>query len=87
MKRLNEMWTQIGYGLGPRRKELPAPGHALGFRPALLDFATMRIYPAPLLPERGVAAKGTMVSGFERSGFFYTRQAVARACQEWPGAN
>jgi hypothetical protein len=71
MKHLNQMWSV----------------HELGFRPALVDFATMRIYPSPPLPEREVAAKGTMLAGFERGGFFYTRRAVARACQDWRLAN
>lgn len=55
----------------------------LGFRPALLDFATMRIYTAPLVPARGVMARGAVVAGFERGGFFYSRRAMARACEEW----
>jgi hypothetical protein len=32
---------------------------------------------------RVVAAKATIVSGFERNGFFYTRSAAARAAREW----
>jgi hypothetical protein len=32
---------------------------------------------------RVVAAKETLVSGFERNGFFYTRSAAARAAAEW----
>jgi hypothetical protein len=32
---------------------------------------------------RVVAAKATLVSGFERDGFFYTRSAAARAAQQW----
>jgi hypothetical protein len=32
---------------------------------------------------RVVAAKASLISGFERGGFFYTRQAAARACAEW----
>jgi hypothetical protein len=32
---------------------------------------------------RVVRAKATLISGFERGGFFYTRQAAARACAEW----
>ena len=65
------------------------------FRPAFLDYSTMTVYPsrfadgraAPLhlldgLPAE-VVAKGTLVSGFERGGFFYTRTAAAKACEEW----
>jgi len=29
--------------------------------------------------------KSSIISGFERGGFFYTRRAAARAMQEWPG--
>lgn len=32
---------------------------------------------------RVLAAKGTIISGFERGGFFYTRTAAARAVREW----
>jgi len=27
--------------------------------------------------------KSSIISGFERGGFFYTRRAAARACEEW----
>ena len=66
-----------------------------GFKPAFFDytscilylsrFADGRLAPIHVLdglpPE--VLAKGTLISGFERNGFFYTRRAVARACEEW----
>lgn len=32
---------------------------------------------------RVLAAKATLISGFERNGFFYTRTAAARAAREW----
>ena len=32
---------------------------------------------------RVVAAKATIISGFERNGFFYTRSAAARAVRVW----
>ncbi len=32
---------------------------------------------------RVVAAKATLISGFVRNGFFYTRAAAARAVSEW----
>jgi hypothetical protein len=32
---------------------------------------------------RVIAAKATLVSGFERNGFFYTRSAAARAARDW----
>jgi hypothetical protein len=34
-----------------------------------------------------VAAKPTVIAGFERNGFFYTAAAVARASNEWPRPN
>lgn len=78
----------------------------LGFSPAFLDCATMRIHPsrfadgtrAPYhcldgLPDevvlqrlragRVLLAKKTLIPGFERGGFFYTRRAAARACEQW----
>lgn len=81
-------------------------GRRLGFSPAFLDCATMRIHPsrfhdgtpAPYhcldglsdevvvhrLPSGRVAlAKATLVFGYERGGFFYTRRAASRACEEW----
>lgn len=57
-----------------------ARARRLGFRPAFLDFATMRIHH----PGSVEGAKPTLIAGFERRGFFYTGSAVARACQEWP---
>jgi hypothetical protein len=65
------------------------------FKPAFLDFATMTIYmsrfadgrlaPIHLLDAlpRNILERGTLVSGFERGGFFYTRRAVEKACEEW----
>ena len=32
---------------------------------------------------RVTCAKPTLISGFERNGFFYTRSAAARAAAEW----
>jgi len=32
---------------------------------------------------RVIAAKATLVAGFERQGFFYTRSAAAKAAREW----
>jgi hypothetical protein len=32
---------------------------------------------------RVIAAKPTLISGFERKGFFYTRSAAARAAAQW----
>jgi hypothetical protein len=54
---------------------------ALGFRPAMLDCATMTIYQSfdglPASPH------GTLLAGFERRGFFYTRASAERAAREW----
>ena len=35
---------------------------------------------------RVVAAKATLVAGFERNGFFFTRSAAAKAVREWARA-
>jgi len=35
---------------------------------------------------RVVSAKATLISGFVRDGFFYTRSAAARAAREWATA-
>jgi hypothetical protein len=53
----------------------------LGFRPALLDYATMTIY----WSFEGLAGPPllTLVAGFERHGFFYTRTSAERAAREW----
>jgi len=32
---------------------------------------------------RVISAKATLLSGFERNGFFYTRSAASRAAAEW----
>lgn len=65
------------------------------FRPAFLDYTTCTVYmsrfsdgrlaPIHLLDgvPHHVVAKGTLISGFERGGFFYTRRMVAKACGEW----
>ena len=77
----------------------------LGFSPAFLDYATMRIHPsrfadgtrAPYhcldglpdevvlfrLPSGRVVHAKSLIYGFERGGFFYTRTAAARACEQW----
>jgi hypothetical protein len=65
------------------------------FKPAFFDFASCTLYLsrfadgrlAPIhvldgLPAE-VLARGTLIYGFERNGFFYTRRAAARACEEW----
>ena len=82
------------------------PQQSYGFRPAFLDWRTMRIYPSRYvdgrlatfhlleglpdevivdrLPSGRVAAvRSTLVSGYERDGYFYTRRQAARACREW----
>ena len=55
---------------------------SLGFRPAFLDYATMTIYPSEFAAQV-LVAKATLIAGFERNGFFYTRTAAARAAMEW----
>lgn len=66
----------------------------------LARFADGRLAPFHLLeglPDEAVAdrsaagrvvrAKATLIPGFERGGFFYTRTAAARACMEWGSRN
>lgn len=54
----------------------PAPMH-------LLDGLPDEVVVARAPSGRVVAAKATLVSGFERNGYFYTRAAAARAAAEW----
>jgi hypothetical protein len=57
----------------------PAPVHLLEGLP---DAAV-----AIRSPEgRVVAAKATLIAGFERNGYFYTRTAAAKAVKEWATA-
>jgi hypothetical protein len=57
----------------------PAPFHLLDGLPD--EVVIIRLIPSG----RVVATKGSLISGFERGGFFYTRQAAARACAQWTG--
>jgi hypothetical protein len=54
----------------------PAPFH-------LLDGLPDEVVLVRSASGRVLAAKPTLVSGFERNGFFYTRTAAARAAAEW----
>jgi hypothetical protein len=54
----------------------PAPMH-------LLDGLPDEVVVDRTRSGRVVAAKATLVSGFERNGYFYTRAAAARAAAEW----
>jgi hypothetical protein len=54
----------------------PAPFH-------MLDGLPEEVVLVRSTSGRVVAAKGTLISGFERNGFFYTRTAAARAAAEW----
>ncbi len=49
----------------------------------LLDGLPEEVVVARSIFGRVVAAKPSLVSGFERKGFFYTRAAAARAVAEW----
>lgn len=49
----------------------------------LLDGLPDRVVIDRLPSGRVVATKSSIISGFERGGFFYTRQAAARACAQW----
>ena len=42
----------------------------------------MTIYPAELAGS-AIVARGTLMAGFVRNGFFYTRTAAARAALQW----
>lgn len=54
----------------------PAPYHCLDGLPE--EMVLRR-----LSRGRVLLAKATLISGFERGGFFYTRTAAARACEQW----
>ncbi len=54
----------------------PAPFH-------LLDGLPEEVIVDRSSTGRAVAAKASLISGFERNGFFYTRDAAARAAAEW----
>jgi hypothetical protein len=49
----------------------------------LLDGLPDEVVTDRLASGRVVAAKASVISGFERGGFFYTREAAARARAEW----
>jgi hypothetical protein len=53
----------------------------LGFRPALLDYATMTIHRS--FDGLSGPPRLTLMAGFERKGFFYTRTQAERAAREW----
>ncbi len=53
----------------------------LGFRPAILDYSTMTIYRS--FDGLGGPPRLTLMAGFERKGFFYTRTAAESAAHEW----
>jgi hypothetical protein len=55
---------------------LPAPFH-------VLDGLPHEVVVDRTASGRVVAAKATLISGFVRNGFFYTRTAAARAAAEW----
>lgn len=57
----------------------PAPFHLLDGLP---DEVVLRRSPLG----RVLSAKCSLVSGFVRNGFFYTRAAAARAAAQWPCA-
>jgi hypothetical protein len=53
----------------------------LGFRPAILDYSTMTMYWS--FDGLGGPPRLTLMAGFEREGFFYTRAAAERAVRDW----
>jgi hypothetical protein len=54
----------------------PAPCHLLDGLP---DEAVVERLPSG----RVARAKATLICGYERNGFFYTRSSAERACREW----
>jgi hypothetical protein len=56
----------------------PAPFH-------LLDGLPREVVVDRAPSGRVIAAKATLISGFVRNGFFYTRSAAAHAAAEWAG--
>jgi hypothetical protein len=54
----------------------PAPFH-------LLDGLPDEVVADRAASGRVVSAKASVVSGFERGGYFYTRTAAAKACAQW----
>jgi hypothetical protein len=54
----------------------PAPCH-------LLDGLPDEVVVDRAASGRVVSAKATLISGFERNGYFYTRTAAAKAVAEW----
>jgi hypothetical protein len=53
----------------------------MGFRPAILDYSTMTIHWS--FDGIGGPPRLTLLAGFERKGFFYTRAAAERAAIDW----
>jgi hypothetical protein len=49
----------------------------------LLDGLPDEVVADRLANGRVIAAKATLISGFERNGYFYTRSAARRAAAEW----
>jgi hypothetical protein len=101
LKRENELHEGTG-GRSPENRDLGFRPAFLDFETQVVypsRFADGR--PAPIhmldgLPEevivdrtpsgRVVAAKASLISGFVRNGFFYTRSAAAKAAAEWARA-
>jgi hypothetical protein len=53
----------------------------LGFRPVILDYSTMTIYSS--FDGLGGPPRLTLMAGFERKGYFYTRDSAERAALDW----
>jgi hypothetical protein len=101
LKRENELHVGTG-GRSPENRDLGFRPAFLDFETQIIypsRFADGR--PAPIhvldgLPEevivdrttagRVVHAKASLISGFVRNGFFYTRSAAAKAAAEWARA-
>lgn len=101
LKHENELHAGTG-GRSPENRDLGFRPAFLDFETQVIypsRFADGR--PAPVhvldgLPEevivdrapsgRVVSAKASLISGFVRNGFFYTRSAAAKAAAEWASA-
>jgi hypothetical protein len=83
--------SNSGYGFRPAYLDFATqtiyPSRFADGRPAplhLLDGLPNEVVAIRAPSGRVIAAKATLIAGFERNGFFYTRSAAAKAVAEWP---
>lgn len=82
MKRVLEVLNANRRGFHPGFELTDSDARRLGFQPALLAIATMRIHSRGTPGSPGPMTRG-VIAGFERGGFFYTHRSAVRACREW----